>query len=521
MGILDNISFSLTDLTPARVLPILIGLYLLMFFIYYIRALQPQQGTTEWINMEVSTNRLTFLNRLYPMRSGDTATFVMLTILFFFLAIFNIGDMRPVDVLGEIEFPSENRTHMNNMFFDEIYFVRTAAEHIVSVNPYEISHPPLGKEIIAASMMFFGMSPLGWRLMGALFGVVMLMVMYVFAKNMFGKTIVASCATMLFGFDFMRFVQTRIATVDSFLILFILLAFYFMYRHVTTDADDPFHKSLLPLALSGFFFGLSVAVKWIGFYAGVGLLIIYVIRLVQLGFHYSTTEKSGFGEYLRNTLLFSALFFVVIPAIIYYLTYIPYGLARGMTLSGGLLWDAGFIQLFWQNQVSMFTYHSMLTAEHPFSSVWWQWILNIRPILYVNSAYGDLRASFGAFGNPVVWWGGFLAMIAMAIRVFTHKDGKALFILIGYLSQLLPWIAVPRILFAYHYFPSTLFLILALAHVFNTIRDRSITSGKPMIYGYVIVTCAVFAVFYPALSGVYLPHWYFSDFLRWFTTWPF
>ncbi|MCL2662172.1 MAG: phospholipid carrier-dependent glycosyltransferase [Oscillospiraceae bacterium] len=464
------------------------------------------------------------------MEKKDILPLTVITAVFLFLAVFNLGGTNSVDVTSEIarltdpdiRSLSPGSTHMNNMFFDEIYFVRTAVEHIKDIYPYEISHPPLGKELISASILLFGMSPLGWRLIGAVFGVIMVSIMYIFIKNMFGKTIVAACGALLLGFDFMRFVQTRIATIDTYAVLFILISFFFMYRYITTDVDAPFRKSLAPLALSGLFFGFSVASKWIGFYAGAGLLIIYIIRLSQLGVYYKNAEKAGFGLYLTKTLLYSVLFFVIIPVTIYYLSYIPYGTALGMDISQGMLWDSRFFRLIWQNQISMFRYHGWLEATHPFSSTWWQWIFNVRPILYVNSAGMDnTRATFGAFGNPVVWWGGFVAMIIMAIRVFTHRDSKALLILIGYLSQLLPWVAVTRIVFAYHYFPSALFLVLALAHIFNLLVEHRKRSGYKMIYAYTVLTGLVFAMFYPSLSGMYMPHWYYSTFVKWFVTWPF
>jgi len=501
----------------------------MMFFIYYIKILQPRRGSAEWINNEISMTDLTFFNRRYPLKRRDVTPLIVIVLIFSTLAVFNLGDTNNVNVTSEIEIMTDTyslspgSTHMNNMYFDEIYFVRTAVEHIENINPYEISHPPLGKEIISASIIFFGMSPLGWRLLGALFGVLMLVIMYIFIKNMFGRSSIAICGTLLFGFDFMRFVQTRMATIDTYAVMFILLAFFFMYRYITTDPEADFKKSLLPLALSGIFFGLSFAVKWIGFYAGAGLLIIYIIRLYQLNSYYSSKGKRDFGEYLSKTLLYSVLFFVIIPVFVYYLTYIPYGLARGMRIADGMLWSTNFFNLVWSNQVIMFSYHSQLVAEHPFSSVWWQWILNTHPILYVNGVVDTGRATFGAFGNPVVWWGGFLAMVIMGIRVFTHRDGKALFILIGFLSQLLPWVAVTRILFAYHYFPSTLFLVLALAHTFNTIAERwkEKKLGKFMVYGYTTMAGTVFAVFFPVLSGVYLPVLYYRFFIKWFNTWPF
>ena len=535
MNIFTDIFSPYVQTTPAMVLPLAVGLLVVLFVVYYIVVLPPKRCTTQWIDDEVEKGKLTFLNKRFKMGKRDIIPLTLITLIFLTLAIYNLGDTGHVDVLNEVQLRYEEeaetgqiaqRPHMTNIIIvDETIFVRTAVEHIENLNPREFSHPPVGKLILSTSVLTAGESPFGWRLFGAISGVLLLVAMYIFLKNMFGKTIIATCGTLLLGFDFMRFVLTRIGTVDSFLITFILLAFFFMYRHISTDRDAPFRNSLLPLALSGLFFGLSFSVKWIGFYAGAGLLIIYVIRLCQLGLYYKSSKKSGFGKYLIKTLLFSALFFVVIPAIGYYLSYIPYGTARGMRIANGMLWDPNFFNIFWDNQVFMFTFHSQLTALHPFSSVWWQWILNIRPFLFVSNLYepySDLRAVLAVFGNPVIWWGGLLAMVVMAVRVFTHHDGKALFILIGYLVHLLPWIFITRVLFIYHYFPSSLFIIMALAHMFSTIRDRRKSfSRTAVICGFTTLAGAVFVLFYPMLSGMYVPTWYFSNFIRWLPTWPF
>jgi len=523
MSMLFSFSNFNREITPVMFFPAVVIVLILLFFAYYISVVRSQPGTAEWIIRKLNKNNLTLLNHRFLLDKRDIMPLVIVTIFFMILAMFNLGSSGTVDVMGEIHESTPGLTHLESMYFDEIYHVRTAVEHINNFNPYEATHPPLGKEIIAASILIFGESPFGWRLLGALLGVLMLPVIYILIKGMFGKPVVAVCATLLFGFDFMRYVQTRIATIDTFVVFFILLAFFFMYRYITTDVDAPFRKSLLPLALSGLFFGLGFAVKWVGFYAGAGLLVIYIIRLCMLWGHYRAAGMVGFGVYLIKTLLFSFLFFIVIPVLIYYISYIPYGTARGMEAGIGILWNPDFFKLVWSNQEYMLTYHSkiVVSATHPFSSFWWQWILNIRPILYVYGVSGELRATFGAFGNPVVWWGGVLAMIMMAVRIFAYRDGKALFILIGYLAQLLPWIAVTRIVFIYHYFPSTLFIILAFAHMFNTIIERRKFSGTKVVYGYTAVTAVVFAIFFPMMSGMYLPNWYYSSFLKWFQTWPF
>jgi len=413
-------------------------------------------------------------------------------------------------------------SYMNGMYFDEIYHGRTAYEYLRNINPYETTHPPLGKAIISASILTFGMTPFGWRFIGAVFGVVMLLIMFIFLKNMFGKTIVATCGTLLFGFDFMRFVQTRIATIDTYGVFFILLAYFFMYRHITTDPDAPFRKSLVPLALSGITFGIGCASKWIVVYAGLGLAAIYIIRLVLLFKHYQKEEKPGFRLYLTKTLLFSALFFGVVPVIIYCLSYIPYGIPRGMTIGGGMLWDQEYYKIIWDNQVKMFTYHGRLVAQHPYSSSWWQWILNARPILYYYDYYDVKRSSFAAFGNPIVWWGGFVAMVVMAVHFIKNRDGKALFILIGYLSQLLPWVIITRVVFIYHYFPCTLFLVLALAHTLNKILERKKGQYLLAVCGYTASAGALFVMFYPALTGMGIPRTFFENLFSWFPgMWPF
>ena len=40
------------------------------------------------------------------------------------------------------------------------------------------------------------------------------------------------------------------------------------------------------------------------------------------------------------------------------------------------------------------------------------------------------------------------------------------------------------------------------------------------VYGFTGYTVALYALFYPALTGLYTPLWYNSIFLRWFPSWP-
>ncbi len=415
-------------------------------------------------------------------------------------------------------------TYMNSTYFDEIYHVRTAEENIENVYPYEISHPPLGKLIISLGIRAFGLNPFGWRFMGVLFGILMLPFLYVFIKNLFGNTAVSVCGTLIFAFDFMHFVQTRIATIDTYGVFFILLMYFFMYRYITAPRDDPFMpkwKVTLPLFLSGLCFGIGAASKWTVIYGGAGLAVIWLLFRIARGREMCKTGRNKeHKRELTRDILCCVLFFVVIPALIYYVSYYPYGHAKGM--SGlSMFFDKDYAKIVIDNQKYMFTYHSGVTAEHPYSSRWYQWIVDGRPILYfLRSMPNNIKSAFGAFLNPLVCWGGLIAMGAMGWRVLRYKDGKALFILLGYLAQLVPWMFITRITFEYHYFPCLIFLVLAISHVFNSIRLRD-RAWKFKVYGATAACLLLFVLFYPVLTGLPVPREY-SDLLAWIPgAWPF
>lgn len=194
------------------------------------------------------------------------------------------GEMGLVDEQATV--PSEP-SYFNGMYFDELYHARTAYENIHNMSIYEWTHPPLGKLIISLGIRIFGMTPFGWRFMGALFGVLMIPVLYVFAKRIFKRSDWAFVAAALFSFDCMHFAQTRIATIDTFGVFFILLMYLFMYEYITQDHNSvPFFKSLIPLGLCGLSFGLGISSKWIGFYAAAGLAVLlfsfWLRRAVEL-----------------------------------------------------------------------------------------------------------------------------------------------------------------------------------------------------------------------------------------------
>lgn len=407
------------------------------------------------------------------------------------------------ELTDEFDTIPEDYTYLTGTYFDEIYHARTAYEHIVGMWPYEISHPPLGKIIMSLGIRLFGMNPFGWRSMGTLAGVLMLPFLYLLSKRMFKNTMGAFTATTLFAFDFMHFVQTRIATIDSYAVLFIVMMYYFMYRFVS-------ERNLKCLALSGVCFGLGAASKWTCIYAGIGLGVLWLIHwLLRLR---KGEDWKAFGK----NVAFCLVWFAAVPAVLYYMSYYPYGESQG--LSGiGMYFDPQYAKIVWDNQVSMLSYHVGVDATHPYSSTWYQWIFNIRPILYYLH-YGDgTRGAIAAFLSPMVCWGGLLAMVGMGYLALFRRDAKAGFILLGYLAQLLPWVFVSRIVFNYHYFACTVFLCLSLGYV-AAVLDKA--GQRRSVYAMNGVAVALFVLFYPALSGILVASAYGDNLMKWLSSWP-
>lgn len=330
-----------------------------------------------------------------------------------YLTPVNTNDPNVTPMFDEQALIPERTTYLNSTYFDEIYHARTGYEFVHSLDVYEWTHPPLGKDLIALGIKIFGMTPFGWRFMGTLFGVLMIPVLYLFARRFLKYQWAAALTTILFTFDFMHFAQTRIATIDVYVTFFIMLMYYFMYRYYQMSFyDTPIRKTLIPLALSGISMGLGIASKWTGIYAGTGLGILFFMTLYKRYSEYLYAKQNpegttdgishrhviqSFIPNLRLTILWCCIFFVFVPMMIYGLSYIPYLKAPS---SHG-------IKTIIENQSAIYAYHSKTVVEstHPFSSRWYEWIIMRRPIWYYSGEISDtVKEGISAFGNPLVWW---------------------------------------------------------------------------------------------------------------------
>lgn len=419
----------------------------------------------------------------------------------------------------------EKMTYMYGMYFDELYHARTAYEHLNGIKPYENSHPPLGKIFIMLGIAVFGMNPLGWRIVGALFGIAMVPIMYAFGKRLFKKSEYALLASVLFAFDFMHYTQTRIATIDVYGVFFIILMFYYMYQYYTMNFfSDGLKKTLKPLALGGLFFGLGAASKWICIYAGGGMAVLLFVSLGKRFIQYrrlrnSDDEKlrSAVAPFVKNTvltLLWCCVFYIALPVGIYILSYLPYMLCETPYDLKGI----------WGVQEFMFSYHSGLKATHAYQSPWWQWPLIIRPMWYYVSydvAEGNI-GTISAMGNPAVWWVCCVGSAAALIKLIRGKlkPNMEWFVLFtALLAELLPWVLVTRCTFIYHYFACVPFIILITVYMLEKKEelDPRYSKVKWIWMGAALV---LFAAFYPIITGTECSKAY-VQIMQWLPSWTF
>ena len=415
----------------------------------------------------------------------------------------------------------------NSTYFDEIYHARTGFEFLKGTVPYETSHPPLGKVLISWSISLFGMTPFGWRFAGAAAGILMLPGIYLLAKQLTKRTWPGALACGLMALDCMHLTQTQIATIDSFPVLFILYAFFFMLRFIQTDpAGCRMREMLIPLALSGLSMGLAIASKWIGIYAGLGLAVLYFghwIHRIRMGQNEENPEADIIQRFFKVS-LWCILFFVVIPLAVYLLSYIPY-----MAYNTRIRSLKDYLDAVWRAQEGMLNYHSTpgLGMDHPFYSPWWEWPIIGKPMYYATEQYimpgTELHHSIFCFGNPLIWWGSLAAILILAGKWIQEKhyriegteqnwhlksltwNNQYAFVFIGLLAQYLPWVLVPRGTYIYHYFASIPFLILISVLCVPSGTDKKNRAGYWIGSVCLALAAVFFILLFPYASGMPSP----------------
>ncbi|WP_324262675.1 phospholipid carrier-dependent glycosyltransferase [Altererythrobacter sp. H2] len=387
-------------------------------------------------------------------------------------------------------------------YFDEVHYVPAARALLEGVGWLNREHPPLGKELIALGIALIGDSPTGWRTMPALAGSLTLfaaMRALWFASQARFATL--TYGTLLASGGFL-YVQARIAMLDVFMALFLALALWQLAAAMRQPETGRWR-----MALAGVMLGLSLASKWnVAPLLALPGLAFLVARLTA-GRRRLLLSERGIpvpGVSLAE----AAVWLGLIPLLVYWATFLPVAAIGGQSLD-----PASFLAL----HREIIALQQSVTEAHPYQSSWPQWVLNIRPIWYLYELVAGAQRGILLLGNPLTMLAGLPALAWCLWTGLARRRWDALGVAIFYAVSLGMWLVAPKpVQFYYHYFLPNLFLLAALALLLDGFWQRG---TRWLALGLPAASLALFAWFYPILSGAPLADEYAFEQWMWLDSW--
>jgi dolichyl-phosphate-mannose-protein mannosyltransferase len=258
-------------------------------------------------------------------------------------------------------------------------------------------------------------------------------------------------------------------------------------------------------------------------------------------------NKTPLQNLTQLNLIHIILYLGLLPLIIYAFIWIPH-----------LLLDSryGFVEV--HRQILQF--HERLGGNspkvHPYCAAWYKWPLMTRPMAYfyqtaqnlnepppvmgppLPTGTGKIIYDVHAMGNPFLWWfgaGSLLFLIGMLVwqfiiplvrqKRFSYSTSLcvdtwiALYIVVNYAANLLPWVKVNRCVFIYHYMTAVVFAFLAVAWLVDQcLRSyRVVLRALGLTITFMIVIAFVFWM--PIYLGLPLSAFEYRPMRMWFNSW--
>lgn len=379
------------------------------------------------------------------------------------------------------------------LVFDEVHYVPAARRLLALDGPANTEHPLLAKILIAAGIALLGDGPLGWRFLSTLAATAVIVgiyaVLWMGTRRL--RPAVIGALTVLFSFTV--YVQARIAMLDGFMAAFTVTGAACILWAMRGTGGAVWRRWTLGAAL----LGLATACKWTAApyvaFAAIAFLLLRRGRPDRWAGLPAIPALALLG--LASVAVYFATF---APAFFY--TDEPMTLARLIPF-----------------QIDMFHQQTQVLPAHTYQSAWWTWPIDRRPIWYLYEQVDGAQRGILLVGNPLVMWGGLIAVAACAIGWLRTRDvrlGVAAGLWIGAFAI---WPAIPKSLgFFYYYYLPSIWLAVPIAVALDHWRARLRFWDE----AFVMLAGALFIHFYPILSAAPLagPR----SFMRWmwFSTWP-
>lgn len=401
------------------------------------------------------------------------------------------------------------------VIFDEAHHSFFAESYLAGRYFFD-THPPLGKLLfaLAGALVKTPYSPdcefrfilgsdygnfkhFALRSVTALAGSLLVLIIYLFVKEMGFSKRAAFLASALVLFDNAFLVQSRLILLDILMVFFIFLSLYFfvLARNSTSFSKKWYFFHFL----TGISLGCAVSVKWPGF--GAFLLVWFTTLTFDTFFSKSFKEKiiKFFSFFLLPLLIYIFFFFIhfslfkfTCPQSHYEVlikNYYPQS-----SFSPSFIFNTipgkNFLQKFLTTNYYMMLV-SFTNNDFFANSPWWSWPFMIRPVPYFyEREVGEIRTIY-FLGNPIAWSFGLLGILALFVLllkkclvflkrgVFSPPFFPEIFTLVcsGYFVFLLPF-SFTRVVPLYYYLPSLLFSFLIFAILFDNFLKTTFKNEK-------------------------------------------
>jgi dolichyl-phosphate-mannose-protein mannosyltransferase len=421
-------------------------------------------------------------------------------------------------------------------------------------DPSMVVHPEVGKWMIALGEWAFGMDPFGWRIMAAVCGALMVLVLCRLVRRITGSTLLGCVAGLLLCLDGMHLVLSRLALLDIFLAFWVLLAASclvldrdWLRARLAAGRDVRFWRPWLLVA--GVCFGLAIGVKWSGLYAlaAFGPLVVWWSTGARLMVGVRRARLKG--VLTDGVPAFLAL--VGVAGLVYTASWTGWLLnaheyertksqsqyaqfeswagdcdkesLKGVESDDSRQWAtarqpdaAGLgevrqsLHSLWLYHRDVYTFHTVFLncSEHTYASDPLAWPLLARPVgvnVENDIQPGDqgCAAEEGShcirevllIGTPVLWWGGVLALLYAGYAFVLRRDWRYGLALVGTLSLWLPWERDDErpifLFYASAFFP---FVVIAVTLLLGEILGRAPAGSRRRTVGTVVAGAFVVLV---------------------------
>jgi len=397
----------------------------------------------------------------------------------------------------------------NGLIFDEKYYVNAARVllhlsipcHGGNCQPYASmtpgidpnpEHPPLGKLLIAAGMKLYGDNPFGWRFFPIVFGSLAILAIYWLVRSAGGGSWLAAGAASLMAVDNLSLVHGRIATLDVFVVTFMLVGVALYLR------GQP--------VLAGVTLGVGACVKLV---APQALIVLLLLEVGRFALRRSGRWRSSWGALRSRLLPLLVCLGVAVGVYAVSLTALDLAFNPFHDPTDSCPGSGSSFSNFFVHTRFMLCYAAKVTSPGGpggIASYPWQWLINQVPINYYTtsvtvSSGGKVTATHALVAfvgemNPAIILLALPALTLAVVKAIRDRDDLSILAVAWFAGTYLPFVEASLV---QHRTSYIYYMVVVLPAVYIAVARLMSPRWLPRaaLLGYLLVLGYEFFALYP------------------------